>query len=369
MLKFYRYPYIFINLNIDLNLGYMFDKPATLKKIAKLLNISVSTVSRALHDHPSIGLTTKMRVKQLAKSLNYEPNQTAVYFQKGKSYTLGVILPELSESFFSAAISGIEDTAYKRNYTVLLAQSHDDEEKEKRLVEKMKNQRVDGLLISISKNTSSFEHFELLKKFNIPVVFFDRIPPVKNIHYVACNMETGTFEAVSFLLKKGHRAIGMINGPATLYATHERKEGYMKALLKNRLKFDPSLMVNCNLTEEDTIQAMDSLLKSKRKPTAIVTFNDYVALYAIRYARSLNIRINKDLDFVSYANLPIINYMDYVPIASVEQFPYLQGQKATDILLDLLNNPEVDEGSEQAYYKITVESQLIFNDKNNLPVG
>ncbi|MBC7745180.1 MAG: LacI family DNA-binding transcriptional regulator [Flavobacterium sp.] len=341
----------------------MFNKPATLKKIAKALNISVSTVSRALHDHPSIGQITKMRVKQKAIELSYEPNQAAIHFQKGKSYTIGVILPELSESFFSAAISGIEDTAYQKGYTVLFAQSHDDEEKEKNLVEKMKNQRVDGLLVSISKKTSTYEHFEMLKKQSIPVVFFDRIPPIKNIHYVNCNIETGTFDAVNFLLKKGHRSIGLLNGTVSLHATSERKEGYIKAMVKNRLKFDPTLVINCDLTEEGTINAMDSLLKNKRKPTAIVTFNDYVALYAIRYARSLNILINDDIDFVSYANLPIINYIDNAPLASVEQFPYLQGQKATEILIDLLNRTNDELDVEQAYYRITVDSRLIINDR------
>src|SRR6476661_5457183 len=123
-------------------------KQPTIKEIARRLNISVSTVSRALHDHYSIGLRTKMRVQQLAKQLNYEPNQTALFFQQRKTYTIGVILPELSEMFFSASISGIEDAAEKKNYTVLLGQSHDDAEREKKIVETMKNHRVDGLIVS-----------------------------------------------------------------------------------------------------------------------------------------------------------------------------------------------------------------------------
>lgn len=339
----------------------MRSKPATIKEIAQLLNISVSTVSRALHDHPSIGLTTRQKVKKLAGELNYEPNQTAIFLQQGRTLTIGVILPELSESFFSSAISAIEDSAYKRNYTVLLAQSHDDEQKEKQLVEKMKNHRVDGLLVSVSKNTSSYQHFENLKQYNIPIVFFDRIPAMQNIHYVACNMEIGTIEAVSYLLKKGHRSIGMINGPGTLFASGERKEGYIKAMIKNRLKFDPSLIVTCDLTEEGTQKALNELLASKRKPTAVVTFNDYVALFAIKHATDLKLRINQDLEFVSYANLPLINYMESIPSASVEQFPYLQGQKAADILLDLLAQKHQGVAEQTAYYKIIIESQLIEN--------
>ncbi|MCO5949898.1 LacI family DNA-binding transcriptional regulator [Mucilaginibacter flavidus] len=339
----------------------MRSKPATIKEIAQLLKISISTVSRALHDHPSIGLTTRQKVKKLASELNYEPNQTAIFLQQGRTLTIGVILPELSEAFFSSAISAIEDCAYKRNYTVLLAQSHDDEQKEKQLVEKMKNHRVDGLLVSVSKNTSSYQHFDNLRQYDIPIVFFDRIPAMQNIHYVACNMEIGTIDAVSYLLKKGHRSIGMINGPATLSASGERKEGYIKAMIKNRLKFDPSLIVSCDLTEPSTQAALDELLASKRKPTAIVTFNDYVALFAIKHATNLKLKINEDLEFVSYANLPLINYMESIPAASVEQFPYLQGQKAADILLDLLAQKHQGVTEQTAYYKIIIESQLVEN--------
>lgn len=340
-------------------------KPTTIKEIAKILNVSTSTVSRALNDHPSISKTTIQKVKKLAKELHYERNQTAIFFQQGKTYTIGVILPELSEAFFSSAISAIEDTAYQRNYTVLLAQSHDDAQKEKQLVEKMKHHRVDGLLVSVAKTTSSFEHFDRLNQYNIPVVFFDRIPPLPNIHSVACNMVSGTMEAVSYLLKKGHRAIGLINGPSTLYASSERRTGYIKAMMYNRLKHDPSLIVECDLTEEGTRASLDELLSRKRKVTAIVTFNDYVWLYALKHAKSLHIKINEDLEFVSYANLPMVNYMEDTPLASVEQFPYQQGQKAVEILLDLLGREGNDQ--QQAYYKVTIESQLVENKHKKKP--
>ena len=143
----------------------MSSKLPTITEIARQLNISVSTVSRALHNHPGIGLRTKARVQELAKQLNYEPNQTALFFQQGKTYTIGVILPELSENFFSAAISGIEDAAEKLNYTVLLGQSHDNEERERKIVATMKNHRVDGLLVSISKNTNNQIQLSVLSKF------------------------------------------------------------------------------------------------------------------------------------------------------------------------------------------------------------
>ncbi|MCZ4243627.1 LacI family DNA-binding transcriptional regulator [Pedobacter punctiformis] len=333
-------------------------KPTTIKEIAKILNISPSSVSRGLHDHPSIGAVTREKIKQLAQSLNYQPNNAAILFQKGKTYTIGVILPELSEHFFSTAISAIEDEALKKNYTVIFAQSHDDYEQEVKLVEKMKNQRVDGLLVSISKDTSKFDHFERLNSFNIPVVFFDRIPPFKNVHYVACSIENATVKAVNYLLKKGHRTIGMINGPTTLFASEERKEGYMQAITFNRLKFDPSLIVNCDLTEKGTIEAANQFINHKRKPTAIVTFNDYVALFLIKYLKKANV-VN-EFDVVSFANLPFISYLDHTPIASIEQYPYLQGQKAANILLDLINSPNPES---QAYYNTLVESDLVINSE------
>jgi len=231
-------------------------------------------------------------------------------------------------------------------------------------VETMKNHRVDGLLVSISKNTFTYSHFESLKKYNIPIVYFDRIPNMTNIHYVACNMASGTIQAINYLFSKGHRVIGMINGPEKLLASQERKMGYQDAMSKSRLKFDPSLIVNSDLTTEGTNRAMEELLKSKRKPTAIVVFNDYVAMDAVRCAIKNKRKINKDICFVSYANLPITDYSAYPPQASVEQFPYLQGQKATELLLDLLSKNDGDDEKENiTYYKIIVDSQLFIHEK------
>lgn len=173
------------------------------------------------------------------------------------------------------------------------------------------------MLVSISKDTSTFAHFEELKAFNVPVVFFDRIPPFKNVNYVACSLRSATIKAVQFLLQKGHRSIGLINGPTTLFPSRERTEGYIEAARFNRLKYEPSLIINCDLTEGETTTAAKFLLNNKRKPTAIVAFNDYVSLFLIKHLKEL--KINEDIDVVSYANLPIMKYLDNSTIASVEQ--------------------------------------------------
>jgi len=332
----------------------------TIKEIARQLNISVSTVSRALHNHQSIGLRTKTRVQQLATELNYEPNQKAIFFQQKKTFTIGVILPELSEAFFASAISGIEDMANINKYTVLMGQSHDDREREKQIVTTMKNHQVDGLIVSLAKNTDDYEHFKALEKYDIPVVFFDRIPNIPGIHYVACNMESGTVQAVNFLLKKKYRVIGMINGPGKLLASHQRKQGFIKAMSSNRIKYDPSLMTVSDLTKESTYEAMEQLLSAKRKPEAIVTFNDYVLLDAVQYAKKKKLKINKDITFVSYANLPFSAHAAFPPMASLEQYPYLQGQKATGVLLQLLEKNK-DERMNAPYNNIIIEPTLILN--------
>jgi LacI family transcriptional regulator, repressor for deo operon, udp, cdd, tsx, nupC, and nupG len=333
----------------------------TLKEIAKQLNISVSTVSRALHNHYSIGLRTRTQVHKLANELNYEPNQTAIFFKQKKTFMIGVILPNLSEDFFANMVNGIEDVAYKKKYTVLLCQSRDNEEREKQLVEAMKSNRVDGLLISIAKNTTNYDHFELLKKFKIPVVFFDRVPKMPDIHYIATSLESGMRESISLLVKRKHRNIAMINGPEKLPASQDRLEYFIHELRQNHMDYDPAYVVTSDLSRESTYLATQRLLDLEQRPTAIIAFNDYVAMDSIKYAKKSKIKVNKDIYFVSFANQPICDYMDSPPIASVEQFPYQQGEKATEILLQLLerNSDEVEDG---IIHNILLQSRLVMHD-------
>lgn len=341
----------------------MENKIPTLKEIARRLNFSVSTVSRALSDHHSIGLRTKMQVQQLAKELGYEPNPTALYFKQQKSHTLGVILPNLNEEFFSRAINGIEEEAKKNQYSVLIGQSHDNVEQEEQIVRAMKNQRVDGIIVSISKHTQDLSHFEALKKYNIPVVYFDRVPSTDKVHKVSSNFITGTRQAIEFLISKGHKKIGIINGPDEMKSSRERVNVYMDVLHKKRIKIDLTMVVSTDLTQEQTYAAMQQLLSLKHPPTAILTINDLVALDAIQFARKAKIKINKDLCFVSYANLPITNYLAHPPLASVEQYPYEQAKKAAEILFELIDHKTKAAAGEIAYQNILIEGQLVVHGK------
>jgi len=338
------------------------DKLPTIKEIAKRLNVSVSTVSRALHDHPGIGLRTKTRVQELARELDYQPNQAAIFFKQRKTFTIGVILPNLKEEFFSEAINGIEEIATQNKYNVLISQSRDDIEREKQIVTTMRNNRVDGIIASLGANTNSYEHFTSLKKYGIPIVFFDRVPNLPEFNKVYSNMNSGTREAIEFLIEKGHRRIGVLNGPEKMRSSKERTETYKQVLIKKRLKIDLSLVTSTDLTREGTHKAMAQLLSRKPRPTAILAINDYIALDAMQYARQQKLKINKDICFVSYANLPITSYLENPPMASVEQYPYQQGAKATEILLQLLNSSGKGETPE-TFQNVVINGQLVVHAK------
>lgn len=311
-------------------------KITTIREIASQLGISPSAVSRALHDHPSIGQQTKQRVKELARALNYEPNETALLFKQQKTRTVGVILPYLVEEFFSKAISGMEDVASENGYTVLIGQSREDTGREQQILDTMRKHRVDGMIVSVAKTTERYDHFREIHAGNIPLVFFDRIPKMEGINYVYCNLRPGTEAAIDLLVSRGHRRIALINGPGALTASEERYEGFASALRRHKISPDPALIKSTDLSATVTENAMAELLSVKKTPTAILAFNDYVALDAIQFLKKQGLRANRDIAVVSFANISLNHYLDSCPLASVEQFPAEQGQKAMALLLDIL---------------------------------
>lgn len=315
-------------------------KPTTIKEIAKKLKISPSTVSRALNDHPSIGLVTTMRVKKMAEELNYEPNQTAIFFKQRKTFTIGVILPKLSEPFFSSAISAIEQVAEEKNYTVLLGQSLDDAERELKIINTFKKHRVDGILMSLGKNTNDLNFIEMLESAEIPIVFFDCVPSIPNINKVSCELTSGIEEAIEAFSSKGYENIALINGPEKLPASMERTSSFKKVLEKKGIAFNDDFVVHTDLTEVGNITAMEKLLKLEKRPSAIVSFNDFVTLDVIKLARQKGLNVGQEIHFISFANYPLWNYMENPPLGSIEQYPGEQGKTAAEILFNILSNKE-----------------------------
>lgn len=334
----------------------MGNKLPTIKEIAKKLGVSVSTVSRALNDNQRIGEKTRLKVQELAKQLNYEPNPKAIYFKQKRSFVIGVIVPDIYEDFFSKAITGIEDLALEHGYTLLFGQSHNSLEKEKQVLNAIKRQRVDGLLISLSKETSKYAHLVELEKYEIPIVYFDRVPNLQKVHKVYSNLQTGTFEMVNWLFKQGKRRIAFINGPQSIIASKERLKGYIEAVAKHKLKVDMQMVEETDLTETSTIKATNCLLSLKKRPDAIITFNDYVHLDAVKQAEKLGISINKEIAFVSYANISLNKYTAYPPLASIDQGSYKQGYTAMEIMMKILDSPEKD-----IVYDQEIPSSLVFS--------
>ncbi|WP_346237352.1 LacI family DNA-binding transcriptional regulator [Niabella insulamsoli] len=333
----------------------------TIKEIAKRLNVSVSTVSRALNNHPRIGLKTKEAIQNLAKELNYEPNPKAIFFKQKRSFVIGVILPLIAEDFFSKSISGIEDAAMEHGYTILFGQSHDSIKKEKTVIEAMVKQRIDGLLISLSKETNRYDHLESLDKYNIPVVYFDRVPPFENACKVYCSVYEGTEQMIEWLFRQGRKRIAFINGPDGIAASKERLKGYMDGISKRKLKIDMQMVEKTDLSEEGTQLALDKLLALKKPPDAIISFNDYVHLDAVKYAMHKGVEVNDDILFASYANISVNKHAAFPPVVSLDQFPYQQGQLAMNMLIDILDKKQAGAAVEEPFQKIEVPVTLVYS--------
>ena len=238
------------------------------------------------------------------------------------------------------AITGIEDIISGKGYNVFVSQSRDSYEREVKAIKSFINSRVDGVIVSLSVETEQYDHFKELTEFGIPVVFFDRTPVNFPAHTVKCNVEEGAKQIVNHLIRKGITKIAMLNGAENLGVSQERLAGYTAAMRENNLAISPNYVKFSNLSKEDTEIKMLEILALTEIPQAVFAFNDYVALNAMQICKQKGFIPNKDIYFVSFANLPICSYMENPPIASVEQFAYNMGEKAAQILVGVMDSAE-----------------------------
>lgn len=327
----------------------------SIKTIARELNISNSTVSRALHNNPRIGLKTKETVFALAKKLNYIPNQASSLLRSNKTFIIGVIVPFLKEEFFSQVISSLEDVLDTKNYHVQIFQSRDNLEREIHGAENFLKMRVDGVIVSVSAETNQYAHFKKLEDFGIPVIFFDRIPRNYPSNNVKSNITNGANQIMEFLYSKNKKNIGLLNGPSNLHVSDERLNGYLEGLVKFNFTSSPQLIKSCNLTQEDTQQCIRKFFDQGIKPDSIITFNDYVALWAMDECKKIGVKPNQDVLFVSFANLSFTSFIDNPPLASVEQYPDKIGETAANFMLEILDNDSLD------YRELEVDTELIIH--------
>ncbi|REA58491.1 LacI family transcriptional regulator [Dyadobacter luteus] len=311
----------------------------TMKKIAKELGVSVSTVSRALQNHPRIGAQTTEKVQKLARELHYEPNSRAINFKNKKSYNIGVVLPYLTEQYFSIALSGIEETLAGKGYNMVVMQSRNDYERELAAISSLIRHGVDGILVSMASETYNKSHFNDATH-KVPIVFFDRVLKHPKYGAVYGDITKAAFDMVQFLITKGHQNIALLNGPNSLQATTEREKGYIDALRYHSLAINQQYIKNLNLTKEDTILKINELLNLATPPEVILAFHDYIALDAMEVCKQRGLKINQDISFVTFSNLSFCSYLDNPPIATVEQFPGELGSQAARLLLEAIEQPE-----------------------------
>ncbi len=308
----------------------------TIKDIAKRLGISPSTVSRALKDHPDISQKTKDQVLELAKELKYRPNPTALRLRKQENKTIGVIIPQIVHYFFSSVISGIEDYAYENGYTVFLAQSNENYEREKTNVELMLNSGVAGVLISRSKETTDFSHFEKLLSYDVPVTFFDRICPGLKTDKVIINDELAAYIATEHLVKTGCRKIVHFRGPENLEISRKRQTGYLEAFFQYNLPVDESLIITCDNFEEAKIQTQ-KLIDEKVEFDSIFAVNDETAAGALLTLLKNNVKVPQDVQVIGYSN-DLISQVISPKLSTMEQQGYKMGYTACRLLIERINS-------------------------------
>ncbi len=335
----------------------MSNTPITLKLLAEKLKISVSTVSKALNNYPTINEHTKKHVQDMARELHYIPNKSAINLKERKSRIIGVILPNLLDHFFTRSIYGIEQFATQHGYQIIIRQTKDDLAEEMRSATMLLKSQVDGLIVAISKNTQDFSHFNEFENLGIPIVYYTRNPSFNlNCHKVLGNTFKGCYEATELLIKRGHRKIAYLGGPKMISFTHDRFNGYINALKDNDIAFDVNLVAYTDFDKENTIAAIQKLFADvNQAPTALVAFKELILFDAIKYLRSIDHPQVKEIECIGFGNNSFISYLDLPPIASVEENPESVGENAISLLLKLLDK----EIEIKNYQKVMVDCKLV----------
>ncbi|MEO0553905.1 MAG: LacI family DNA-binding transcriptional regulator [Bacteroidota bacterium] len=329
----------------------------TIKDIARELGISPSTVSRALKDHPDISPETKRVVTELAEKLNYQPNSIALSLRHSKSNTIGVIIPQVVHWFFSTVISGIEDIAYGAGYSVIVSQSNESYEKEVTDTKSLFNNRVDGILISMSKETTDYGHFESLYSRGIPMVFFDRVCPTLNTSKVIVNDFNAAYNATQHLIDQGYKRIAHLAGGKTLSIGTERLNGYKAALEENGLKFDEQYVAYENLVDDEkhAKALMNDLFALSNPPDAVFANNDVSAIGAMMAAKEKGLKIPDEFGIVGFSNWRFTELTEPA-LSTVDQRGFEIGQEAARLLIK-----EIEASEDEIVEPLTktLETELI----------
>jgi DNA-binding LacI/PurR family transcriptional regulator len=313
-------------------------KQVTLKELARRLNISPSTVSRALHDHPKIAQKTKEEVLRLAKELDFHPNPLALNLRTQSSKNLGVIVPKISYPFYASAISGIESLAIQKGYNIIICQSEESYEREVASTNALAKSRVDGLIVSLAGQTKNYDHFQAIIEKKIPLVFFNRECEVLETPKVVIDNVKAGQRAVEVLINSGCQRIAVLAGPKSIHISNERIQGYRLALGKHLMLVDSDLILHCDFSEISGYQSTLKLLESNLKPDAIFAVSDRLAIAAVKAIKEKNLKIPQDISVMGFNNDPVTTIVE-PHLSTVDQRPFEMGQKAALLFFDQISNP------------------------------
>jgi LacI family transcriptional regulator len=334
----------------------------TIHDIAKELNIDSSTVSRALSNNSRVTQKTKDRILEKANELGYQRNVLASNLRKNETKTIGVIVPRISRHFFSSVIAGIEETAYEAGYNVIICQSLEQLSREKKIINTLSANRVDGVLISISMETINDSSLQLFHKNKTPIVFFDRHFDFQmNNNVIIDDFESG-FKATEHLIKQGCRKIAHFSGPQELSIYKNRLNGYKAALNKYKINFEENLVINSKLMESDGAESVKKLL-SLTPVDGIFSANDNAAIGAIKYLKREGIKIPEDIAIVGFSNEPISSVIE-PSLTTIDQPGFEMGKIATALLLSQIT----DKTHSHSPQTILLESRLIERNSSKKPL-
>jgi LacI family transcriptional regulator len=318
----------------------------TITKLAERLQLSPSTVSRALNDHPGIGKETCRRVQKLAAELGYFPNSIASNLRRRKSNLIGVLVPRIDRHFHSYVISGIEETANKAGYYVAIFQSKDSCQKEMENVRMLLSNRADGVIGCLALETTKFDHFLKFNDHNIPLVFYDRVPAEVESSKVLIDDFDAAYKACSYLISTGCKRIAHIAGNQNLAVYSNRLKGYMAALENNNIKTDENLICfTSNLNSEEGREYATKLLNLPEPPDGLFCANDNTAISAIQVAKELHLNIPGDLSVIGFSNSPASTIIE-PSLTTIDDHAFEMGQAAARLLIRQIEDKDKNVVSE-----------------------
>ena len=310
-------------------------KKITILDIAKELNITFSTVARALNDHPAISAATKKAVRETADRLGYRPNKVASSLRSGKTKIIGVLVPRLDVSFFSSVVHGMEGVMNENGYTLLLYQSQESVDRENKGIDTFLRSRVDGIIASISLETEGAGGFKEVKERNIPLAFFDRVPQGLEVPSVTIDDYRGGFMATEHLIRSGYRRIVHINGFRNVRIFTERLRGYLDALRQYNLPVDERLIIKGDFSLDFGRRCVRELLTGGLDFDAVFTLEDFTAMGVVQELKAAGKQVPEEIGVVGFANEAFTSLVS-PSLSTLDQRTVEMGEEVARLFLKLL---------------------------------